>query len=92
MAVQYLWIMALSYGAYGLVMSTCAAFNGIGHPLPGVVISALRTLILFLPLALLGRALFGLNGLFFASAISNIAIGLLAYAWLGRQLRISSPH
>jgi len=91
-AVEYLWIMAFSYGAYGLVMSTCAAFNGIGHPFPGVVISALRTLILFLPLALLGRALIDLNGLFLASAFCNLLIGLLAYVWFGRQLRIISPH
>jgi putative MATE family efflux protein len=91
-AVRYLWIMAASYGAYGMVMAACAAFNGIGHPLPGVVISALRTLVLFLPLALLGRELIGLYGLFIASAVCNLAIGLLGYVWFGRQLRISSPH
>lgn len=91
-AVRYLWIMGLSYGAYGLVMATCAGFNGIGHPMPGVVISGLRTLVLFLPLALLGRAFFDFYGLFYAAAISNILVGLLGYIWFGRQLRTSSPH
>ena len=38
-AVIYLWIMAISYGGYGMVMTTCAAFNGMGYPLPGVVMS-----------------------------------------------------
>ena len=55
MAYTYLWIMAISYGGYGLVMSTCAAFNGSGYPLPAVVISSLRTIIVFVPLALFGQ-------------------------------------
>ncbi len=89
-AVDYIWLVSLSYGAYGLVMSVNASFNGIGRPLPGVVISSLRVLIVFLPLALLGRWLFGLPGLFAASALSNLGIGALAYRWLGSQ--IGSPR
>lgn len=85
-AVDYIWLVSLSYGAYGLVMSVNAAFNGIGRPLPGVVISAMRVLIVFLPLAFLGHWLFGLPGLFGASALSNLGIGALAYRWLGSQL------
>ncbi len=85
-AVQYLWIMALSYGAYGMVMITCAGFNGMGYPLPGLVISATRTLILLLPLALLLKMSYGMTGIFMASAISNIALGLLGFIWLGRRI------
>ncbi|MDH5566443.1 MAG: MATE family efflux transporter, partial [Myxococcales bacterium] len=84
--IDYVWLVALSYGAYGLVMSVNAAFNGIGRPLPGVLISSMRVLIVFLPLALLGDWLFGLPGLFGASALSNLSIGALAYQWLGRQI------
>jgi putative MATE family efflux protein len=85
-AVDYIWLVSLSYGAYGLVMSVNASFNGIGRPLPGVMISAMRVLIVFLPLAFLGRWLFGLPGLFGASALSNLGIGALAYHWLGSQI------
>jgi len=88
-AMTYLWIMAISYGGYGMVMATCAAFNGMGYPLPAVVMSALRTIILFLPLALLGKWLIGLNGIFIASATSNILIGLLGFAWFGRRIERS---
>ena len=88
-AVDYIWLVSLSYGAYGLVMSVNAAFNGIGRPLPGVLISAMRVLIVFLPLAFLGRWLFGLPGLFGASALSNLGIGALAYYWLGSQIDAS---
>ncbi len=88
-AMTYLWIMAISYGGYGMVMATCAAFNGMGYPLPAVMMSALRTVILFLPLALFGKWLIGVNGIFIASATSNILIGLLGFVWFGRRIEQS---
>ena len=88
-AVQYLRIVSISYAAYGVVMSSNAAFNGMGQPMPGVIISVCRVIVVFLPLAFIGRAWFGLSGLFTATAISNLLMGAIAFAWLGR--RISSP-
>jgi len=85
-AVQYLWIVAISYGPYGLVMSANAAFNGMGHPLPGVVISACRVIFVFLPLAFLGRHLFDLPGLFAATTLSNLLMGAVGFAWLGARI------
>jgi putative MATE family efflux protein len=90
-AINYIWLVSLSYGAYGLVMSVNAAFNGIGRPLPGVLISSMRVLIVFLPLAFVGHWLFGLPGLFAATALSNLGIGALAYRWLGSQIGASPP-
>jgi Na+-driven multidrug efflux pump len=86
-AVDYIWLVSLSYGSYGLVMSVNAAFNGIGRPLPGVMISSMRVVIVFLPLAFLGHWLFGLAGLFGAAAVSNLGICAIAHHWLGSQLR-----
>jgi len=85
-AVHYLWIVSLSYGAYGLVMSCNASFNGMGKPIPGVVVSTCRVIVVFLPLAFLGRALFGLEGLFGATTLSNLLMGGIAFAWLGRTI------
>ena len=68
-------------------MATCAAFNGIGNPGPGLVLSALRVLILFLPLAWVGKLLIGLDGIFVASAVSNIGVAIIGFAWLGRRIR-----
>jgi putative MATE family efflux protein len=90
-AISYLWIMAISYGGYGMVMSMCAGFNGVGYPLPGVAISVVRALILFLPLALLGQWLLGLNGIFVAAAIANIVMGIVSYLWFGRNIRVHGP-
>ena len=87
-AVHYLWIVPISYGAYGLVMSVNATFNGMGYPLPGVVLSAARVLFIFLPLAFSARALIGLEGLFVASALSNVIVGGIAFVWLRHRLDV----
>ena len=89
-AVRYLWIVSLSYGGYGLVMSINAAFNGMGYPMPGVAISTLRVIVLFLPLAWLGMKFFDLPGLFIAASVSNITLGLIGWFWLGRFIEKSS--
>jgi putative MATE family efflux protein len=85
-AVHYLWIVSLSYGAYGLVMSCNASFNGMGKPIPGVIVSACRVIVVFLPLAFLGRYLLGLEGLFAATTLSNLLMGGIAFVWLGRAI------
>ncbi|HET6565715.1 MAG TPA: MATE family efflux transporter [Xanthomonadales bacterium] len=89
-ATHYLWLMSLGYGAHGITMSMNAAFNGTGRPLPAVVVTSSRVIILFLPLALLGRWLFGLEGIFAAGAVCNILLALLAWWWLGRHIEQAS--
>jgi Na+-driven multidrug efflux pump len=71
-------------------MSCNASFNGIGHPLPAVVVSACRVLLVFLPLAFLLRSLLGLEGLFAATTLSNLLMGTVAFAWLGRRIQQES--
>jgi len=77
----FLWIAPISYGAYGIVMVVNAAFNGLGNPMPGVVISVTRILVLYVPLAFVGKALFGMVGIFAAYAVANILSGTLGYVW-----------
>ncbi|WP_439136136.1 MATE family efflux transporter [Pseudomaricurvus sp.] len=86
-AVAYLSIVPISYGCAGLVMSVNAGFNGLGYPMPAMVISILRVLGLYLPLALVGQWLWGLNGLFIATALSNVLMAVWGYVWLRRHLR-----
>lgn len=86
-AVTYLRIMAVSYAGYGMVMSVCAGFNGMGFPLPGVMISVCRALIVFLPLAFLLNWWLGVSGLFIAGATANLVIGIAGYIWLGSFIR-----
>lgn len=77
----FLWIVPISYGAYGIVMVVNAAFNGLGKPMPAVYISVTRMIVLYLPLALIGMRWFGIAGIFGAYAIANLLSGLLGYIW-----------
>jgi Na+-driven multidrug efflux pump len=77
----FLWIAPVGYGAYGVVMVMNAAFNGLGKPMPAVYISTIRMLLLYLPLAFVGRHWFGIAGIFGAYALANLLSGLLSYVW-----------
>ena len=89
----FLLVAPISYGAYGIVMVVNAAFNGLGNPMPGVVISLTRILILYVPLAFVGQMLFGIVGIFAAYAVANIASGALGYVWAMRNThRLAVAH
>jgi putative MATE family efflux protein len=89
-ASSYFLMVPISYGAYGLVMSVNAAFNGLGKPWPAMMISAARVLYVYLPLAWLGQYFFGIKGLFAATALANILIGCWAWYWLKQHLTHST--
>ena len=69
----------------GALFVANAAFNGLGNPLPGVVISVTRILVLYVPLAMLGMKLYGVIGIFGAYAIANILTGILGYFWVQKR-------
>ena len=82
----FLLLVPISYGAYGMVMVMNASFNGLGRPMPGVVVSLARIVVLYIPLAIVGMMLFGVAGIFGAYAIANIVSGFGAYAWARRTV------
>ncbi len=83
----FLLVAPISYGAYGMVMVMNASFNGLGHPLPAVGISAGRIIVLYVPLAIAGMQFFGAVGIFAAYSIANIITGVVAYEWAKRAVR-----
>lgn len=85
-ATNYLRIVPVSYAFAAMVMIMNATFNGIGNPLPAVVVSVMRMVFLFLPLAWLGAKLFGLDGIFVAQAVANLLCGLGAYLWVRKSI------
>jgi Na+-driven multidrug efflux pump len=90
--VDYLRIVPLSYGLLGLLMLATATLNALNRPLQAALLTLLRLFLLYVPLALLGSALFGLRGIFSAAAVANCLAGIAAYLWLrsilrGRSLR-----
>jgi len=93
---MFLWIAPISYGAYGIVMVVNAAFNGLGNPMPGVIISVTRILVLYVPLAMLGMHFYGIAGIFAAYAVANILSGIIGYYWAKanahRLCKLSASH
>jgi putative MATE family efflux protein len=83
----FLLIAPIGYAGYGLVMAINASFNGMGKPMPGVVVSVMRTVVLYVPLALVGRHFFDITGIFVAYAAANIITGIVAYAWVKKTVR-----
>ncbi|MEO0852243.1 MAG: MATE family efflux transporter [Cyanobacteria bacterium J06648_11] len=80
-AVRYLWIVPVSYGGAGIIQVASAAFNAMGNPLPAVVMSGVRMIVLYVPLAYLGARFAGIQGVFWAACFSNLVVGVGAYAW-----------
>ncbi|MCL4683250.1 MATE family efflux transporter [Myxococcota bacterium] len=84
-ATGYLRLVPISYGAAGLIMTSNAAFNGLGLPLSATAISALRMFALNVPVAWLGARWFGVPGVFLGIATANLVVGTLATVWIRRR-------
>lgn len=83
---MYLLIVPISYGAYGVVMQVNAIFNALDRPMRSVVVSAVRMLCLYLPLAWLGSRLYGVPGIFGGATAANLIAGLIGAWWIRSTL------
>ena len=61
--------------------------NGLGNPLPALLMTITRLLLVYLPLVWLLPHWFGLDGLFIAAAAANVLVGLGALVWVKRKFR-----
>ena len=82
----FLWIVPISYGLFGIMMTTNSSLNVLHRPLHATAIAFIQMFVMFIPLALLGSEFFGIKGIFGASTISKILAGIGAYYWLKRTL------
>ena len=80
-ATTYLRLVPISYAAAGIVLVASSAFNALGKPLPSLVMTIARTIVLYLPLAYLGSQWLGTSGIFAAACFSNIIVGIGAFWW-----------
>lgn len=85
--IDYLHWVPVSYPLLGMIMIVTNLGNGMGKPIGGLILSSLRLIVVYLPLAwLLGRMV-ALPGVFMASALANIIVGWTAWRW-SQQLLI----
>ena len=82
-AVAYWFFLyiPLSIGFMGMTQVASSSFNALGKPAPPFVISLLRTIIIYVPLVYAGDYFWGYQGIFLATAVTNVGVGLLAWRW-----------
>ena len=80
-AVDYLLIISLSIGFMGWLQVCSSVFNALGRPLPPLVLSVMRGLVVYVPLAMLGSRWLGYTGVFWATAVTNVVLGIVAWRW-----------
>ncbi len=83
---HYLLIVPLSYSTFGLAMVAGSCFMALGKPLPSLILTITRMVVIYVPLALIGDRLFGYRGIFGAGAIANVVIAAASYVWVTRTL------
>lgn len=86
-ATLYLLIVPISIGFMGLQGVATSTFNALGKPLPSMILSMSRMAVLYVPLALLGDWLFGYVGIYIATSVTSIIVGVFAYVWLRSVVR-----
>jgi Na+-driven multidrug efflux pump len=86
-ANMHLTLVPWSYAFLGMAMVSVSAFNAIGKPTPGMLISMSRTIGVYAPLAFLLAWLFGLQGVFLAAFLANIVAGTLGFFWFRMAFR-----
>jgi len=82
--ITILRILPASYSFQGMVVLAASSFNALHAPRNGLLVSLLRFLVFYVPLALIGNALYGLTGLFLGAALGNLLAGLIITRWIHR--------
>jgi putative MATE family efflux protein len=86
----FLLLVPLSYGGFGFMLQTAAAFNGAHRPKYSVILFFSRLLIFTVPLALVGSHVAGIPGVFAAMFLGNVFSGGLA--WLLARRHFSADR
>lgn len=75
-------ILPASYAFQGMVVLSASSFNALHAPRNGLITSLMRFFVFYVPLALLGNKLGGMQGLFIGAAIGNLLSGLVIARWI----------
>lgn len=75
---RYLWIIPISYGLLGCTFLIASVFNATNRPLVATGLDLVRMFVLYIPLAVVGSRLAGLEGLFGGLCLANVATGTLS--------------
>ncbi|MDX2223035.1 MAG: MATE family efflux transporter [Rhodospirillaceae bacterium] len=86
MAGFYLMAVPVSYGCMGLINTASSCLNALAKPMPAMAIGAAKSLVLQIPFAYAGAALFGVKGVFIAMALTTFVVAVMAMVLVRRVL------
>lgn len=84
-AVSYLRIVPVTFALLGIVMMVSSVANGVGEPVPALVMTLTRLVLIYLPLAWLLSRWLGVDGIYLATAAANTLVGAGAWWWSIRK-------
>lgn len=91
-AVAYLYIVPISIGFMGMVNVANASFNALSKPVPPLVLSVSRLVLVYIPTALAASHFFGYVGVYVATAAVTFLFGILGWRWNTATLTRMHPR
>ena len=78
----FLIIVTATYGFMGVGQVASATFIALGKPMQPLVLSVGRMIVVYIPLALLLEQPMGYAGIFLATAVCNVLLGIAGFFWI----------
>ena len=91
-ASSFFLIIPLSIGFMGIMQIATSSFNARGLPMPALIISIVRTVVIYVPLAILADRYWGYVGIFIATAVTNVVVGIIAWYWNQQSVKSKSDR
>lgn len=81
----FLMIVPISFGFLGVGSMAGSMLVALGKPIPNLIMSIMRMVVVYLPMAVVGDMYWGYLGIFVATSLANVIMGLVAFVW-GRSI------
>ena len=91
-ALTYLLIVPIGMGLMGISANASNSFNALGRPIPPLVMSVVQTLVLTIPLAIVGNFFLGFPGIFVGGVFAMLISASVIHIWLRRTLRFGKSN
>jgi len=83
----FMIIVPISFGLMGVGQVAASVFIALGKPMPPTVLSILRTVVVYIPMAIIFDSYWGYIGIFISLMVANVLFGVAAYVWGKIMLR-----
>lgn len=85
-AYDYLRVGPLAVGLMGVIFNATHCFNALGKPMPPLILSLLRMIVIKIPVVLVGNYFFGYMGIFIGMVISTVVVAIISSQWVSRTI------